>query len=169
MRLVPRGERRYHDARIGGDHRRIRSSVSRTSSDVRGGSFARGTATRDLPRPFKLIRVAGTSISRRPSLNSTSSSCPGRTPRASRSVFGTTSRPAASMVVLMAEFYHRKWYLGQYLRPSVVMAAGVATPRRWRCGRRFRRSGWPRTGWPFGRHSREVRRSTPHSWHHSDA
>jgi hypothetical protein len=110
VRLVPRCESRYHDAGVGGDHRRMRSSVSRTWSDVRGGSFARGTATRDFARPFKLIRVAGTSISMRPSLTSRSSSCPGRTPRASRSALGTTSRPAESMVVFMAELYHGKWH-----------------------------------------------------------
>lgn len=70
----------------------------------------KGTAARDFPFPFNRIFVAGTSISRRPSLTRTSSSCPGRTPSASRSALGTTSRPAESMVVFTPEFYHREWH-----------------------------------------------------------
>jgi hypothetical protein len=37
MALVPRSKGGNDDARIDGDHRRVDSSVARTSSSVRGG------------------------------------------------------------------------------------------------------------------------------------
>src|SRR5439155_7149757 len=104
--LVPRREGRHRDARVDCDQRRIRSSVARTCSAVSLGNRRPGTATRPRPRRASLIGVAAGSTSSPPSAIVISTACPAPRPRTSRSAFGTTMRPAASMVVLMAFAYH---------------------------------------------------------------
>jgi len=104
--LVPRREGRHRDARVDCNQRRVRSSVARTCSAVSLGNRRPGTATRPRPRRASFIGVAAASISSRPSAIVISTACPAPRPRASRSGFGTTTRPAASMVVLMAFAYH---------------------------------------------------------------
>ena len=82
--LVPRGEGRHDDARVDGDHRRVRSSVSRTRSSVSGGSFSPGTATAPPARRTRVIAVGAGSISMRPSRSRISSALPRRIPSLSR-------------------------------------------------------------------------------------
>jgi hypothetical protein len=106
MTLVPRSERGDHDTRIDGDHRRVDSSVARTSSSVRGGRSRSGTATRPPRRLTSVMGVASGSISIRPSRSRISTGLPRERPRRSRSVLGMTTRPAPSMADLMALSYH---------------------------------------------------------------
>src|SRR6185437_10532038 len=104
--LAPARERGNHDAAVR-RQRRTCSRVSRTISAVSVGISRSVTATNRPPRRSKRIGVAWCSISRRPSTAFSSSSCPGLKPSSSRNRFGTTIRPAESMVVIMAESYHR--------------------------------------------------------------
>jgi len=104
--LVPRRERGDDGAGVGRSHRRTRSRVSLTSSAVRVGSSMSGMATTCLPRFCNVMGVETISISIRPSAARISRNCPGFRFKACRRGFGTTIRPAASMVVFMVIIYH---------------------------------------------------------------
>ena len=60
-------------------------------------------------RRTSAMGVGAGSISSRPSRSRISSARPPARPRRSRSAFGATTRPAASMVVFMAGVYPRPW------------------------------------------------------------
>lgn len=107
MTLVPGGKRSDGHARIDRDHRRVRSIVSRTISSVRGGSLLLETAESPFFRLVSFMGVGTASISTSPSRSDISIPLPGTRPARSRMSFGITTRPAASMVVLMASEYHR--------------------------------------------------------------
>src|SRR5712691_6006009 len=104
--LVPRGEGRDDNAGIDQHHRRVRSSVWRTISAGRVGKFSSATATGPWRRRSSRMLIGAIATCRRPSLISSSNTWPGCTPISSRRRLGTTIRPAESMVVLMAEYYH---------------------------------------------------------------
>ncbi len=101
--LVPRRECGDHQAGVRRLQRRTRSIVSRTWSAVSAGRSASGTATTPLPRFCSRIGVEAISISSRPSPARISSGWPGLRPSACRRAFGTTIRPAVSMVAFMDE------------------------------------------------------------------
>jgi len=109
MAFVPGCERRHDDARVDGNHRRVRSRVSLTMSSVSRGSFSTGTATEPPRRRTRFIGVTAGSISRRPSRSRISTCLPRRRPSRSRSSFGITIRPAPSMAVFMVLLYHISW------------------------------------------------------------
>jgi len=108
--FVPRSERGDDSAGVGDSQRRIRSRVSRTSTAVSVGGASSVTATTPRPCFSKRIAVAAISISKPESLAWISSVCPGKSPSASRSGFGTTILPAASMVAFMARVVPSEWH-----------------------------------------------------------
>jgi len=102
VRFVPGCESGNKNTGVGRDHRRTRSSVSRTISSVNGGSAQSGRATRTEPSRTSSTSVGAGSISIRPSRSVISTCSFPRKPRRSRIRLGITKRPAGSMVVLMA-------------------------------------------------------------------
>ena len=99
--LMPGGEGCDDHAGIDSFHRRVRSSVSRTTSAVSTGISASATAATPSPSSTSRMCVAVGTISSRPSRSAISNDWPAASPRASRSALGMTTRPAGSMTVLV--------------------------------------------------------------------
>jgi len=105
--FMPGCKRRNDYAVVSRVHRRVCSRVSRTSLAVSLGSSISGIATTPAPRFRKVIGVAATSISSRPSPARISRDWPGFKLSAWRSDLGTTMRPAESMVVFIPLKWHK--------------------------------------------------------------
>jgi hypothetical protein len=98
VQLVPSGQRGDDGARVGGQ-RRPRSMSPRTCAALNG--WLASAANLTPCGPSSTCTRDGIVTSRRPSTADNSSSAPGANPSSSRNGFGTTKRPAASMVVRM--------------------------------------------------------------------
>src|SRR5690606_29925781 len=99
--FVPPRQRRNADTRVDRGQRRQASIAASTSAWVSGGTGSTATATGPSGVSSMTTASADGVISIVPSRSTTSTSTPAPSPRRSRIAFGTTIRPAPSMVVRM--------------------------------------------------------------------